>query len=88
MVTRRLFATPVHQHADPARRIMGVAELPPDSDDLAALLVADPAGGARRSQAVAPISTLAAACESGGSAVRAALAASMVDVLSARRTFA
>ncbi len=43
MVARRLFRSSLHQHADPAQRIAGVAELAPESDELAALLAADPA---------------------------------------------
>ena len=43
MVTKRLFRSASHQHADPARRIIGAAELPPESDELAAMLADDPA---------------------------------------------
>ena len=85
MVTRRLFATPVHQHVDPARRIIGVAELPPESDELAALLAADPVPEVRAAAAsrCANLDALAAACESETDpAVRAALASASVNVLS------
>ena len=41
MITR-LFRSPLHEHADPAQRVLGVAELEPASEDLARLL-ADPA---------------------------------------------
>jgi hypothetical protein len=41
MVGRHLFRSALHQHADPAQRVIGIAELPPDSGELAALL-ADP----------------------------------------------
>jgi exonuclease SbcC len=43
MVTKRLFRSALHQDADPARRVIGVAELAPHSDELAALLANDPA---------------------------------------------
>ena len=48
MVAKRLFRSAAHLDADPARRIEGVAELPADSDELAALLAADPAPEVRR----------------------------------------
>jgi hypothetical protein len=51
MVTKRLFRSALRQHADPARRISGVAELAPNSDELAALLTADPAPEVRLSAA-------------------------------------
>ena len=50
MVGKRLFRSALHQHADPAQRVVGVAELPPDSGELAALL-ADPAPEVRMAAA-------------------------------------
>ena len=47
MVAKRLFRSAAHLDADPARRIEGVAELPADSDELAALVAADPAAEVR-----------------------------------------
>src|SRR5215470_1345616 len=43
MVNKRFFGPARHEHADPARRAVAAAELPPDSDELAALLASDPA---------------------------------------------
>ena len=42
MLTERLFGSK-SDHADPARRVTAVATLPPESDELAALLGTDPA---------------------------------------------
>ena len=43
MVSKRLFRPEPHLDADPARRVNGLAALPPQSDELAALLADDPA---------------------------------------------
>jgi DNA repair protein SbcC/Rad50 len=43
MVTKSLFRTAPHQDADPARRLIGVADLPTDSAELASLLTEDSA---------------------------------------------
>ena len=43
MITSPFARTALHQHADPAQRILGIAALPPDSSELALLLAADPA---------------------------------------------
>jgi hypothetical protein len=51
MISTRLFRTPLHEHADPAQRILGVAELGPDSDELAKLLAQDPDAGVRAAAA-------------------------------------
>jgi len=45
MSMRRLFRSALHEHAEPAQRVLGVAQLPPDSAELAHLLTADPAVG-------------------------------------------
>lgn len=47
MISTRLFRTPLHEHADPAQRLLGVAELAPDSDDLAKLVTQDADAGVR-----------------------------------------
>src|SRR5262245_24028725 len=62
MPSKRLFRGAAHEDADPARRAEGVALLPPDSDELAALL-ADPAVEVRRAAAkrCASVSALAVA---------------------------
>ena len=80
MVTKRLFRSALHEHADPAQRVIGAAELPPDSDELAALLAADPAPEVRIAAAnrCADLGALAAAWESETDpAVRAAVAAAL-----------
>jgi len=84
MVTNRLFRSALHEHADPVRRIAGVAELPPESDELAELLRVDPAPEVRVAAAArcVNLAALAAAWESETDAtVRAALAASLGSAL-------
>jgi len=63
MIPTRFFRTPLHEHADPAQRLAGVAELPPDSPDLARLVTADPDAGVRAAAArrTASLPALAAA---------------------------
>ncbi len=51
MISTRLFRTPLHEHADPAQRILGVAELAPDADELAKVLAQDPDPGVRAAAA-------------------------------------
>jgi hypothetical protein len=73
----RLFGSALHEHADPARRIAGVATLAPDSEELAALLAADPAPEVRAAAAgrCTHLDALAAAWEAEPDpAVRAAIA--------------
>ena len=48
MITKRLFRSPLHEHADPAQRVLGASKLPPDSDELASLLATDPGAGGPR----------------------------------------
>lgn len=43
MLNKILSRTPLHEHAEPAQRVLGVAELPPESAELHQLLRADPA---------------------------------------------
>ncbi len=84
MITRRLFRSALHEHTDPAQRVLGASALPPDSDELASLLAADPvpevrATAARRCRNVA---ALAAAWETEtDSSVRTVLAAALGPVL-------
>ena len=83
----RLFARPaLHEHLDPAQRILGVAELTPDSTELAQLVAADPVPEVRRAavERCADLAALAAAwhAETDG-VVRAALATSLSGVLAA-----
>lgn len=83
MVTKRFFRSP-HEHADPARRVTAAAELPPDSEELAALLAADPAPEVRAAAAkrCANPGALAAAWErEADPTVRVALASALGTVL-------
>ena len=84
MITKRIFGSPLHEHADPAQRVLGASKLPPDSGELARLLATDPApevraAAARRS---ADVAALAAAWKAEtDAAVRAELAATLGSVL-------
>ena len=84
MLTERLFRSTLH-HPDPARRIIAVAKLPPESDELAVLLATDPAPEVRIAAAncCGNLSVLAAAWENESEpTVRAALAAALGTLLS------
>src|SRR5262245_52455797 len=50
MITR-FFARPLHEHADAAQRIQGVAELEPESDELVRLVATDPSADVRAAAA-------------------------------------
>lgn len=47
----KIFGSPLHQHPEPARRVAGVAALPPDAPELATLLRDDPAPDVRAAAA-------------------------------------
>ena len=84
MITNLFSRTVLHQQADPAQRILGVAALPPDSGELAQLLVADPAPEVRRAaaQRCTDLAALVSAWEADAdAAVRLALASALCDVL-------
>jgi DNA repair protein SbcC/Rad50 len=84
MLTERLFRSTL-LHADPARRVIAVAKLPPQSDELAVLLATDPAPEVRIAAANCcdNLSVLAAAWENeSDAAVRAALSAALRTLLS------
>lgn len=86
MITKRIFGSPRHEHAEPATRALGAAELPPDSVDLARLLTVDPAPEVRAAAAArcADVDALAAAWQAeSDAAVRAALAEALGTVLAA-----
>ena len=51
MLNKILSRTPLHEHADPAQRVLGVAELPPESAELVQLLRADPEADVRAAAA-------------------------------------
>jgi DNA repair protein SbcC/Rad50 len=84
MIANLFSRTGLHQHADPAQRILGVAALPPDSGELARLLATDPAPEVRRAaaQRCADLAALASAWDAeADAAVRLALASALGDVL-------
>ena len=84
MASKRLFRSALHQHADPAQRVIGAADLPPESDQLAALLT-DPAPEVRVAAAnrCADLGPLAAAWDSEPDpGVRMALASALATALS------
>lgn len=47
MITRLFSRSALHEHADPAQRVLGVVQLEPDSDELKSLLIDDPASEVR-----------------------------------------
>jgi hypothetical protein len=51
VLNKILSRTPLHEHAEPAQRVLGVAELPPQSAELLQLLRADPAPEVRAAAA-------------------------------------
>lgn len=86
MITKRIFRTALHEHAEPAMRVLGAAELPPDSGELARLMTADPAPEVRAAAAArcADVDALAAAWKAESDvAVRTALAGALGAVLAA-----
>lgn len=85
MIAKIFSRSALHEHADSAQRVLGVAELPPDSDELAHLLAADPAPEVRVAAArrCADLAVLGAAWKTEtDSAVRVALAAALGTALS------
>jgi len=84
MITNPFTRTALHQHAEPAQRILGVAALSPDSGELAQLLAADPVPEVRIAAArrCADPEALASAWEREADAVvRLALGAVLGDAL-------
>ena len=84
MITNPFSRTPLHQHAEPAQRILGVAALPPDAAELAQLLSADPAPEVRIAAALqcTDLAVLVSAWErETDNAVRLALAPALAKVL-------
>jgi hypothetical protein len=51
VLNKILTRTPLHEHADPAQRVLGIAELAPEATELAQLLRADPAPEVRAAAA-------------------------------------
>ena len=84
MITKLFTRSALHEHAEPAQRVLGAAQLAPDSDELARLLTTDPAPEVRAAAArrCADLPVLAAAWESETEpAVRDALAPALGDAL-------
>lgn len=84
MIANPFSRTALHLHAEPAQRVLGVAALPPDSDELAQLLAVDPAAEVRSAAArrCTALAALASAWEKEADAgVRLALAAALGAVL-------
>jgi len=84
MPTRLFSRTPLHEHPEAAQRILGVAQLPADSPELARLVTDDPAAEVRRAaaQRCADFRALAAAVErEADGEVRAAIAGALAAAL-------
>ena len=84
MIANLFSRTALHQHAEPEQRILGIAALPPDSGELARLLLADPAPEVRiaAAQRCADLPALASAAQTEADAgVRLALASALGDAL-------
>ena len=84
MINNLFSRSPQHQHAEPAQRALGVAELQPDSGELKQLLTADPAPEVRiaAAQRCSDAATLAAAWQTETDAtVRKAVAAALGHAL-------
>ena len=84
MITPFFSRSALHTHAEPAQRLLGVEQLPSDSEDLAQLLATDPAPEVRiaAAQRCADIAALAAARATElDPAVRTAIAAALGNIL-------
>ncbi|MFH1605202.1 MAG: hypothetical protein ABIH03_15010, partial [Pseudomonadota bacterium] len=84
MIANPFSRIPLYQHAEPAQRVLGIAELPPESNELARLLATDPAPEVRIAAALrcADPAALANAREAEADiAVRSALESALGNVL-------
>lgn len=84
MISSLFSRTPLHQHAEPAQRILGIAELPPDAGELAQLLASDPVAEVRiaAAQRSADLAALLASWDKEADpAVRLALATALGKAL-------
>jgi len=84
MISNLFSRTPLHQHADTAQRVLGIAALPPESGELAQLLLADPAPEVRIAAALrcAELAALASAWDAEtDDSVRHALAPALAKAL-------
>jgi hypothetical protein len=85
-VLDKLFGSPLHEHADPAQRVIGVTALQPDSKALVQLLGADPSPEVRAAAAAHcgdPAALAVALRTESASQVRAAVAGSLGRLLAA-----
>src|SRR3974390_2354000 len=85
MIAKLFSRSRLHEHADPAQRVAGIAELPPNSDDLTQLLLSDPAAEVRAAAAARcnDLAALATAWQTeSAEPVRAALVAALATALS------
>jgi hypothetical protein len=85
MVTRLFSRTPLHEHPEAAQRVLGIAQLAPESAELAALLANDPAAEVRAAAAerCRSVPALASAWEKETDAgIRATVSASLGAALS------
>lgn len=85
MIANFLSRSALHKHAEPAQRLIGVEQLPPDSADLAHILAADPSPEVRAAAALrcADVAVLAAAWETETDpAVRDAISSALGSALS------
>ncbi len=88
MITNLFSNSALHEHAEPAQRILGAAQLAPDSEELARLLTADPAPEVRvaAAQRCADLAILAAVWDKETDpAVRVALASALGNALAETR---
>ncbi|HET9024668.1 MAG TPA: DUF349 domain-containing protein [Burkholderiaceae bacterium] len=86
MLDKLFFGSRLHEHADPAQRVLGVSALAPDSPLLVTMLGADPSVDVRAAAAVrcgSPAALLAALNSERESRVRTAIEASLGGVLAA-----
>jgi len=84
MMSNPFSRTPLHQHAEAAQRVLGIAALPPESGELAQLLASDPAPEVRIAavQRSADLAALARAWDAEtDAAVRAALVPALAGLL-------
>ena len=84
MITKLFNRTALHEHTEPAQRVLGIAELPPDSDELALLVTRDPVADVRAAAArrCRDLGTLCAALRAEvDPTVRPAVVAALTDAL-------
>ena len=84
MLDKLFFGSRLHEHADPAQRVLGTGALAPDSPVLAEMLVRDPSAEVRTAAAARcgnPAALLAALKTEREPPVRAALAVTLGSVL-------